>query len=137
MDFKRATALFADPAFDGEPVQIYEPGPDDPPLPPEEVPYDSEEQPPSLTTGEPPAARTVTYVVDDVEVRVATERVQYLDGNGRLITESLKDYTRKAVRKEYASVDDFLRRWTGAERKKAVIDELEAQGVLSHRLPRH
>ena len=63
-------------------------------------------------------------------VYVVAERVQYYGPNGKLITESLKDYTRKAVRKEYASVDDFLRRWTSAERKKAVIDELEAQGVL-------
>jgi type I restriction enzyme R subunit len=37
IDFKKATELFADPAFDGDPVQIYEPDPGDPPLPPEEV----------------------------------------------------------------------------------------------------
>ena len=35
------------------------------------------------------------YVVANVEVSVLAERVQYFDANGRLITESLKDYTRK------------------------------------------
>jgi len=129
MDFKRATALFADPAFDGEPVQIYEPGPDDPPLPPEEVAYTDHEQPPALTTNDP-ADRAITYVVDDVEVRVATERVQYLDGNGRLITESLKDYSRKTVNQAYATLDDFLSAWNAAERKQAVVEELAARGVF-------
>ena len=50
--------------------------------------------------------------------------------DGKLITESLKDYTRQAVRKEYASLDDFLRRWSSAERKKVIIEELEAHGVI-------
>jgi type I restriction enzyme, R subunit len=40
MDFRRATALFADPDFDGDPVQIYQPGPNDPPVPPDEPPID-------------------------------------------------------------------------------------------------
>jgi type I restriction enzyme R subunit len=63
-------------------------------------------------------------------VYVIAERVQYYGPDGKLITESLKDYTRRAVRKEYASLDDFLRRWSGADRKKAVIEELEAHGVI-------
>ena len=32
LDFKKATELFADPAFDGEPVAVFEPGPGDHPL---------------------------------------------------------------------------------------------------------
>ncbi|MEV1663515.1 helicase-related protein, partial [Pseudomonas aeruginosa] len=35
MDFKKATELFADPAFDGEPVVIYSPEGDDSPVPPD------------------------------------------------------------------------------------------------------
>ncbi|ADW16829.1 Type I site-specific deoxyribonuclease [Desulfobulbus propionicus DSM 2032] len=137
MDFKRATALFADPAFDGEPVQIYEPGPDDPPLPPEEMPTGGENLPPHPTTGEPPGAwddppagKPTIYVVDDVEVRVATERVQYLDGDGRLITESLRDYSRRTVSQTYATLDAFLTAWNAAERKQAVVEELAARGVF-------
>ena len=136
MDFKRATALFADPAFDGEPVQIYEPGPGEPPVPPDEVPGTEDEtgeviyepadpiEPP--VTGEPPRK----YYVDDVEVRVATERVQYLDEQGKLITESLKDYTRNTVRKAYASLKAFLNAWNDADRKQAIIDELATHGVF-------
>lgn len=70
------------------------------------------------------------YVVANVPVKVATERVQYFDANGKLITESLKDYTRKAVTKEFATLDDFLRRWSSAEKKQAIIEELAEHGVF-------
>ncbi|PYD88293.1 restriction endonuclease [Pseudomonas syringae pv. pisi] len=138
MDFKKATELFADPDFDGPPEQIYEPTGEEPPVPPDEEPPpddtgpagpDGQPEPPlpPETEGE----RRIKYVVGgEVDVYVIAERVQYYGPDGKLITESLKDYTRRAVRKEYASLDDFLRRWGGAERKKAVIEELEAQGVI-------
>lgn len=70
------------------------------------------------------------YVVANVEVKVASERVQYFDATGRLITESLKDYTRKALAKEFSSLDDFLRRWNDADKKQAIIDELANEGVF-------
>ena len=70
------------------------------------------------------------YVVANVEVKVASERVQYFDANGKLITESLKDYTRKALANEFSSLDDFLRRWNSAEKKQAIIDELANEGVF-------
>jgi len=132
MDFKRATALFADPAFDGDPVQIYEPGAGDAVIPPDEQSGAGTEYPPGglvtdpLVTGE----TRKKYYVDDVEVTIATERVQYLDANGKLITESLRDYTRKTVRKTYASLSDFLTAWNSAERKQAIIEELAGQGVF-------
>ena len=131
MDFKRATVLFADPDFDGDPVQIYEPGPDDPPVPPETAPTDGAE-PAAPEVEAPPWVREPTskYVVADVTVRIVSERVQYLDANGRLITESLKDYTRTAVRKSYASLNAFLNAWSHADRKQALIDELACQGVF-------
>jgi type I restriction enzyme, R subunit len=78
----------------------------------------------------PGGGRRVKYVVNDVPVWVVAERVQYYGDDGKLITESLKDYTRKAVLREYASLDEFLTRWNAAEQKKAIIDELEGQGVL-------
>lgn len=142
MDFKKATELFADPAFDGDPVMIYEPQGDDPVVPPDEDENDAsftggdgsnpqtddEEEFGNDTDGE--GGGRVKYVVGDVEVSVVGERVQYYGPEGKLITESLKDYTRTTVRKDYSSLDDFLRSWSGAERKAAVLHELEQHGVL-------
>ena len=138
MDFKKATELFADPDFDGEPVVIYEP-PDDDPVPPDDPePGDDEDddiiEDPPIIGDPPPGGGPTKYVVSGVEVRVLAERVQYLDANGKLITESLKDYTRHAVTEQYGSLDDFLRRWTEADKKQAVIDELREQGVLLEEL---
>jgi type I restriction enzyme R subunit len=56
--------------------------------------------------------------------------VQYFDASGKLITESLKDYTRKTLVREFASLDDFLRRWNSAGKKQAIIDELADRGVF-------
>lgn len=134
MDFKKATELFADESFDGDPVQIYEPKPDETPVPPDEPEDVSGIQPPKPTEPPlpplPPGERRIKYVVGDVSVYVVAERVQYYGNDGKLMTESLKDYTRKAVRKEYTSLDQFLRRWTTAEKKQAIIDELRQQGIL-------
>ena len=137
MDFKRATALFADPDFDGDPVQIYEPGPNDPPTPPDDPPEDGDPLLPEDGLLDPidigldgDGHRPIKYYVDDVEVIVATERVQYLGADGKLITESLKDYTRKTVQKEYQSLDAFLTKWNGADRKHAIVEELANRGVF-------
>lgn len=139
MDFKKATELFADAAFDGEPVQIYEPTPVDPPEPPDtEEERDQavgiDEQDQGTTEIDFPTddtERRVKYRLgNDVTVYVVAERVQYYGPDGKLITESLRDYTRKAVRKEYVSLDQFIKRWSAADKKQAVIEELEQQGVL-------
>ena len=58
------------------------------------------------------------------------ERVEYLDESGKLVTESLRDYSRKAIRRHFASLDVFLRRWREAERKESVIAELAEEGLL-------
>ena len=128
MDFKRATALFADPAFDGDPVQIYEPRTNDPAVPPDPDDLRGTLSDPAPPTDPTPGA--VKYYVDDVEVTIASERVQYLDANGKLITESLKDYTRKTVRQAYTSLDAFLTGWRDADRKQVIIEELASQGVF-------
>ncbi len=136
MDFKKATELFADPDFDGEPVQIYEPVTGDPPVPPEDEEIVTEGEAEQQTgedwlddDGEEVGHR-VKYYINDVPVFVIAERIQYYGPDGKLVTESLKDYTRKTVRKEYASLDQFLGGWTDIGQKKIIIEELEKQGVL-------
>jgi type I restriction enzyme R subunit len=146
LDFRKATNHFADPDFDGAPVQIYEPGEDEPVTPPDDVPPPEDpENPIPPTPGEDekvvysdqPDVTIVTteqrppkYYVRGKEVVILAERVEYLDENGKLITENLRDYTRKALARQFSSLDEFLKRWNGAERKQAVIEELAGEGLL-------
>ena len=78
-----------------------------------------------LPTGDP--VRKI--YVDGVGARIIAERVEYLDENGKLVTESLRDFTKNALRKRFASLDEFLKRWNAAERKQAIVEELEAEGL--------
>ncbi len=135
MDFKKATKLFNDPVFDGEPVQIYEPKPGDSPVPPDHDNSDHEdgqnhEDENIIDIPPPQTQKRVKYFPKNVEVAVVAERVQYYGKDGKLITESLKDYTRKAASQEFTSLDAFLRRWNTASQKQAIIQELNDQGIL-------
>jgi type I restriction enzyme R subunit len=143
MDFKRATELFADPAFDGEPVQIYAPNEDESPVPPEPSDENDYGDQSDCATGSQPTAAIIggggisqnvggitKFYVDDVPVSVVDVRTQYYGPDGRLITESMHDYTRGCVKKQIGSLDEFLRKWSDAEKKKVIIDELSRQGVL-------
>lgn len=145
MDFKKATELFADEHFDGPPIQIYNPKPTDPIVPPidegvesgttsgggSDFPaldddYDPETGTDDGKIGEP----RIKYVVSGVAVNVVAERVQYLGPDGKLITESLTNYTKQCVKKQFATMKDFLKSWSEAERKTVIIDELSEQGVF-------
>lgn len=149
LDFRNVTDLFADPAFDGDPVRIKEIGEEDEFETVNEefadaetiVDDDGEEVifppnlPPEIIGGgdiisEPPPK----YYVNGVNVTVLNERIQYMDANGKLITGSLKDYTRQKVREQYQSLDDFLNKWNSADKKQAIIDELIEQGIVYENL---
>jgi type I restriction enzyme R subunit len=147
MDFRKATNHFADPDFDGEPVQIYEPGEGDPMTPPDDAPpIEDEEEPISPQPGEdetiivgtglpditlPPGAdRPRKYYIQGKEVSVVAERIAYLDADGKLVTESLRDYSKKTLCKHFASLDAFLQRWNSEARKQAVMEELAGEGLL-------
>ena len=70
------------------------------------------------------------YHVSGVIVEKIAERVQYYDTDGKLVTESFKDYTRKTMAKQFASMDEFTKKWNDAERKQAIIDELAEEGII-------
>jgi type I restriction enzyme R subunit len=146
MDFRNASRLFADPAFDGKPEVVIDLSGGDPVVDPE-PPVEEDDSLPSdgtndLNIGEGENEylhsnnpsfdddKPKKYYVNDVLVRVLSERVQYVDKDGKLITESLIDYTKKNILQQYANLDDFLHTWTEAEKKQAIIDEMQDEGVL-------
>ncbi len=152
MDFRGATVHFADPNFDGAPVQIYEPGEDDPVFPPDAEPVDDDPENPIVDVSDEDATEDVAIhdvpngdtpditipsgsgrrgkiYVDGVSARIIAERVEYVDEDGRLVTESLRDFSRKALRKRFASLDSFLTRWSAASRKEAILEELHNEGL--------
>lgn len=154
LDFKKATELFADERFDGIPEKVMDTTPEDiadpesdfeekleeisehddeqvtgvdePPAPPYQV-TDSDDVGPLPEEDEKKIRK---FHVNGVAVGVIAQRVQYYDADGKLVTESFKDYTRKTLLKEYASLDDFTRKWQDADRKEAIIHELEQQGII-------
>lgn len=131
LDFRNASRLFADPDFDGEPACIYEPpteGPMEPPVGPDSPP----EVPPVLAppVENPPTEGRVKYYVHGVQVNVVSQRVEYYSPTGGLVTESLRDYTRRNILGAYEDLDHFLKAWNEEERKQAIIDALAEEGVF-------
>lgn len=129
MDFKRATELFRDPAFDGEPVVIYEPGEDDDPVPPD--PDDAVED---ETPDDDGGTGSRKIYVSGVPARIVAERIEYYGPDGKLITESYRDFTRNEIHSEFASLDDFLRRWNSTAKKQTIIALLEEHGIFLENL---
>ena len=146
IDFRNVTELFADPDFDGDPVQIYEPKSGESIAPPEETTTQTTDKgdnkgetiiyDPAPTGDGFVRERQKVYRVRDVDVKIINERVQYYDEGGKLVSESLKDYTKKSLLKEFASLDDFLTAWNASERKEAIIEELKKRGIFLEELKR-
>ena len=151
IDFLNVTDLFADPDFDGDPVRIKVSGEDDDltgieaeeeasvaPIVDEEAgeEYIIDLEPPDISVREAPQEYGVRekVFVNGVDVTALVSREMYFDHDGKPITVSLKDYTREQILSEYASLDEFLNRWKKAERKEAIIRELEEHGVLVEEL---
>ena len=141
IDFRRVTELFADPDFDGEPVKVIQlregeeltaemiEGAMNDDIDESLVEERITEKPTIIDAGEIEDGHREKIYVDDVAVEVAYKRTQYLDSDGKLITESLKDYTKKKILEHYASLDAFLNEWSDAKRKYFIIEELDKQGL--------
>lgn len=151
LDFKKATELFADDDFDGDPVQVMDttsagiiegtddiddsndgveetpPNYDTPPSRPDDKADDDWGEIGSDDEEEP---RFIKFYVSGVTVKKMAERVQYYDSDGGLVTESFKDYTRKTMQSQFSSLDDFVKRWNDADRKQTIIDELAQAGII-------
>ena len=150
LDFRNITDLFADPAFDGDPVRVKEVDQEDEFDTPESELNDDEiitdeegdeiifptpnGEPDIIDGGEIISEPQPKYYVNGVNVAVLNERIQYMDANGKLITGSLKDYTRQKVPEHYQSLDEFLNKWNSADKKQAIIDELIEQGIVYENL---
>lgn len=142
LDFRGVTRLFEDKDFDGEPVQIKDVKES------EEMPKDEQtkEEIKEIINGlteeetvvEVPINIDITdvenptkkFYVNGIEVVQVGERVQYYGKDGKLITESLVDYTKKNLKAQFATMDDFIKKWSEADKKSAIIDELIEQGVM-------
>ncbi len=119
-DFRDVTRLFHDPEFDGPIEQQDDFNPSNPGHAPE--------APPQIT--QPGGEKKQKLVLGGTSVTISQEQVHYLDANGKLITESIIDYTKRNFLNQYASLDEFLTAWNSAERKQVIVEELEKRGVF-------
>ena len=147
LDFRNATDNFADQAFDGDPLRV-KPITEDVDLTDIENEEEDDETPiidevtGAEITIEKPVIRNpieeppTEYIkrpkqyINGVNVSVLVSRELYFDSNGKPITISLKDHTKEIIKGKYASLEDFLLSWNHADKKEAIIKELQEQGVM-------
>lgn len=130
LDFRNATRLFADPAFNGPEIQSEDYDPEN---------YKGKKKvvvdvasPKDINS--PGGEKKKKIYINNVEVILLSERVQYYDKDGKLVTESLVDFTRRNILRDFASLDDFLTLWTSDEKRSVIIEELENKGIFMEEL---
>lgn len=141
LDFRNNSKKFADKNFDGPPIQNKDYDPDDE-FDPDDETIECEFEigegegeiivsPPFPEGGridEPEPTRKI--YVNNVEIWVLNERVQYYGNNGKLITETLLEFTKNNIKETYKTLNNFINKWNSADKKKAIVDELFEQGIL-------
>ena len=151
IDFRDVSRLFADKDFDGEPVKVKEVTTNEVPDENEEIDdaidneinqidydevIDNNSKSDSIINN--PFGRNEgnntehrkKYYVDDVEVTVVNDRVMYYGADGKLITESLVDYTKKNIKKEFETLDEFIKKWSETDKKEEIREHFEEEGIF-------
>lgn len=126
MDFRNVTRLFNDPDWDG-PIVI------DPDYPPKPTPPVPQPPKPGLDPDPPnPLPERYVSIVEEgnITVRILDMTAKIYDRDGRLLrTESITDYTKENIRGHYATLDNFIRRWTADEKKQEIKTLLREKGI--------
>ena len=131
MDFRNNSEKFADPNFNG-PAEVVldvdggngeetktakdfgvEEGPINPPL-----------------SGDVEDGESRKIYIKDVPVSILNETIKYYDADGKLITESIVEYSGKNLKRIYEKYEDFEQEWYKADSKKDFLNYLFNEGVM-------
>ena len=124
MDFRNISRLFADPDWDG-PIEMdedFNPKSESrkktkPPVGPGPDPADPKQPKPIVNR-------------DGCQVKIVYKTVSVYDTNGKLLRqESIIDYTKENILGAYASLDNFIRKWSAEEKKEKIKGLLREQGI--------
>ena len=124
MDFRNVSRLFADPDWDG-PIEMdedFNPKSESrkktkPPVGPGPDPADPKQPKPIVNR-------------DGCQVKIVYKTVSVYDANGKLLRqESIIDYTKENILGAYASLDNFIRKWSAEEKKEKIKGLLREQGI--------
>lgn len=124
MDFRNVSRLFADPDWDG-PIEI------DEEFNPESI-SDKKSKSSAGTSSDSGGSKNSKPIVDrnGCQVRIVYKTVSIYDTNGKLLRqENIIDYTKKNILGEYASLNDFIRKWSAEEKKEKIRGLLREQGI--------
>ena len=131
MDFRNNSEKFADPSFNGpaEMVLTVEGGNGDKDVLPVDygVPEPKPEKP---ISGDILDGESKKVYIKGVDVSIIKETVKYYDADGKLITESIAEYSKKQLKRLYENHDGFVQSWFRAESKQEFLDYLSSEGVM-------
>ena len=131
MDFRNNTEMFADERFNGpaEMVLDVDGGNGKQPKEPKEYGIDDPTiNPPLNGPIEDDGFRKV--YINGVDVSILNETIKYYDADGKLITESIIEYSKKNLKRLYENYDGFEQEWFRADSKKEFIEHLMSEGIM-------